>query len=344
MIKRRYMIPKTIRTARLSDSLKAHKSDIWIACAYAVLLFFKCILFVSIINPEVISSQGNLLAPYSIRIILINFFFCGFIAACSFLNSNKKWTVIVAFLLDIWLIGNLLYFRSYHDLLNSWSLINVSNMNGIWDSILPFIAWKDILFPLTTVLWIIILIVVKKQFSTSLRSGKLFITSLLIASIGFIPTAYMSYRVGQPINPFSHYFQEASTGRIWYTTTFSPIAHFINESKTLVLQFSSKPKIPNIQKQDLEPFVNKNKQATSSEHNLLIIFFESLENWTINERIDGQEITPNINRLIQEESTAYFPNMVPQIRNGMSSDAQLIVNTGLLPIYDGAVSMRFYAN
>lgn len=335
------MIKRTIKKKLFFDELKSNKSDIWIAFAYTILLFFKCILFVSIINPEVIGFNSNLITPYCIRIVLINLFFCGLIASCSLLNSNKRWTIIVAFILDIWLIGNLLYFRSYNDLLNSWSLINISNMNGIWNSILPFMAWQDIVFPLSTVVWII---VIKKRLPTSLHNFKLFVTSVLITSIGFLPTAYMSHRVKQPINPFNHYFQEASTGRIWYTTTFSPIAHLINESKTLVLQFISKPTIPNIQKQDLEPFVNTNKEATSRKQNLLIIFFESLESWSINTSIDGQAITPNINQLIQDKSTTYFPKVVPQVRNGMSSDAQLIVNTGLLPIYDGAVSMRFYAN
>lgn len=330
--------------SKISHSMKLQQNSIYTASVYALLLLFKCLLFIYLISPELIDFPKDLLAPYNIRILLINFFFCGIISAFVFLVSNKGWTILVAILLDIWLIGNLLYFRSYHDLLNSWSLINISNMNGIWESILPFMLVKDLLFPLITLLWMAFLMFVKHYFPTSKRSIKLFLFSLWIAGFGFLPTAYVSYQIAQPINPFSNYFKEASTGRIWYATTFSPIAHFINESKNLVIQLVSKPEVPHINPHDVAPFLNIGDQPTSSQANLVIIFFESFESWIINQQIDGQEITPNINRLIQEESTAYFPNVVPQIRNGMSSDAQLIVNTGLLPIYDGAVSMRFYAN
>lgn len=331
-------------TTKISNLFKLHKNSIYTASAFNLLLLFKCILFAYLLEPKGNNFLFDALGLYSIRILLINFGFCTLIAAFTFLFLNKKWTAVVAILLDIWLIGNLLYFRSYHDLLNSWSIINISNMDGIWSSILPFMAWQDLMFLLTTLFWITFLIVTKKYFPKSKRSIKLFIASVIIASVGFLPTVYVSQQVDQPINPFSNYFKEASTGRIWYSSTFSPIAHFINETKNLIIQVFSEPKIPHLNPQEVEPFWNVENQPTSSQANLLIIFFESFESWTINAQIDGQEITPNINRLINNKSTVYFPHVVPQILNGMSSDAQLIVNTGLLPIYDGAVSMRFYAN
>jgi len=78
--------------------------------------------------------------------------------------------------------------------------------------------------------------------------------------------------------------------------------------------------------------------------NLLIIYFESLESWIINSDINDQPITPNLNKLVSSSHTLFADKMTKQIRGGNSSDAQLIVNTGLLPIYRGATCHRYFTN
>lgn len=77
--------------------------------------------------------------------------------------------------------------------------------------------------------------------------------------------------------------------------------------------------------------------------NLIVILVESLPSWVIDKTINGMEITPNLNRIIREDSVLYWRNMIPQTRSGRSSDAQLLINTGLLPTRTGTVA-NIYAH
>ncbi|MEK4059134.1 MULTISPECIES: LTA synthase family protein [Paenibacillus] len=59
--------------------------------------------------------------------------------------------------------------------------------------------------------------------------------------------------------------------------------------------------------------------------NLIIIQMESFQNFLINLSIDGQEITPNLNKLAA--GNFYFPRFYQQVGQGNTSDAEFIVNT-----------------
>lgn len=76
--------------------------------------------------------------------------------------------------------------------------------------------------------------------------------------------------------------------------------------------------------------------------NLIVIQFESLENFLIGRELYGQEITPNLNRLL--DSSYYFSNLVEQVREGNSSDAELMFNTSLYPLREGSAFIRFGEN
>lgn len=64
--------------------------------------------------------------------------------------------------------------------------------------------------------------------------------------------------------------------------------------------------------------------------NLMVIQVESLESFVLGQSIDGQEITPTINRLMTGGYT--FPNIYEQVKGGNSSDCDFLLMTGLLPI------------
>ncbi len=62
--------------------------------------------------------------------------------------------------------------------------------------------------------------------------------------------------------------------------------------------------------------------------NVIIIQVEAMQNFVIGAEYEGQEITPNLNRLISEDSL-YFENYYYQIGGGNTSDAEFAVNNSL---------------
>ncbi len=76
--------------------------------------------------------------------------------------------------------------------------------------------------------------------------------------------------------------------------------------------------------------------------NLIIIQVESMQNFVIGRKWNGQEITPNLNRLA--EGGIRFTNIYDQTAAGNSSDAAFLANCSLYPSSVGAVSFLHQDN
>ena len=74
--------------------------------------------------------------------------------------------------------------------------------------------------------------------------------------------------------------------------------------------------------------------------NVLFIHAESIQNFLINLEINGDEVTPNINKLAREG--IYFDRFYPQISVGTSSDTEFTLSTGLMPSSSGTVFVNYY--
>lgn len=277
-------------------------------------------------------------SSYTVRL------WCNYMAAAMIVwspllfTTKRRWTYVVAILLDIWFIGNLMYFRSYGDVLNRWCLQNINNMDGIWSSVLPFIQWSDLVFLFITVLWIAISETIHRDFFLPL--WKRITLAFIVFIVSCIPQALVNKNAQYPFCPFSSYYAEISMGRVWYMHSYGAITHFANETINLVAHRGES--VSPVTDEELATYI-QTPDNTPEQGNLLIILFESLEDWTIGLQVNGQEVTPNINRLVAHPMTGHYP-MIAQVKEGKSSDAQLMLFNGLLPIKNGAASMRYSGN
>ncbi len=73
--------------------------------------------------------------------------------------------------------------------------------------------------------------------------------------------------------------------------------------------------------------------------NLIVVQVESLENFVIGREVGGQPITPVLNALLP--SSLYFTAIYDQAHDGLSSDADLMVNAGVFPVRTGSTFFRF---
>ncbi|WP_337103547.1 LTA synthase family protein [Paenibacillus sp. YIM B09110] len=69
--------------------------------------------------------------------------------------------------------------------------------------------------------------------------------------------------------------------------------------------------------------------------NVIILQMESFQNFLIGAKIDGQEITPNLNKLVSEEF--HYNHFYTMVGSGTTSDAEYVVNTSLyVPQHEAA--------
>lgn len=86
---------------------------------------------------------------------------------------------------------------------------------------------------------------------------------------------------------------------------------------------------------------NKKNDYTNifKDKNVIAVHAESMQNVLIGMKINGVEITPNLNKL--SSSGLYFNNFYSQVSFGTSSDTEFTLATSLLPVSSGSVFINY---
>lgn len=278
------------------------------------------------------------------------------------LLMGKRWrwiACVIAVLCNFFLLANINYSRYWHDLIPFSSIFNKSSYNTIvLKSSITYLRWSDIIFVINSILPIILYKVLKISRSAGFASIKkvsigvsilvLYIT-VQVLSINSIK----SYHIAVGTKDFT--FKEAlrcrqniqfSRKNMWRGTGFILYTKYqfslLDSVKSITLTPSD---IARINKFLNNQHSNYARQfECNGGKNLIIIIVESLNADVIGKKTNGKEITPNLNRLITEEGTIYNLNIVTQVRDGGSSDGQMMYNTGLLPIKAGPTVYAFGNN
>ncbi len=89
--------------------------------------------------------------------------------------------------------------------------------------------------------------------------------------------------------------------------------------------------------------IKDNDYTGSAEgYNLIVVQVEAFMDFLIDYEVDGVEVTPYLNRL--KEESLYVPNLYYQAAGGNTVDAELMMNTSLLPAESGAVFYEYPTN
>lgn len=104
----------------------------------------------------------------------------------------------------------------------------------------------------------------------------------------------------------------------------------------------------NVVKEEKEDFVEPvtkeettlNCAGVAEGKNLIVIQLEAFQNFVIGASYNGQEITPNLNKLVAKDSI-YFDNYYSIIGKGNTADAEFATLNSLYPVIDGE-SYRLY--
>lgn len=71
--------------------------------------------------------------------------------------------------------------------------------------------------------------------------------------------------------------------------------------------------------------------------NVIIIHLESFQQFLINFKVDGQEVTPFLNSLVKQKDTLSFDNFFNQVGAGKTSDAENMLETGMYGLESGSL-------
>ncbi len=258
------------------------------------------------------------------------------------------YTFVVDLILTLIMLIDTWYFRGFLTVPSVLVLKQTSNLDSMTGSILSMISKLDLIFLFDFIILAVYVCITKKSFTKEhKRNIKTFLCTFIL-SILFIIYVPFSITVLNTKNVKDAYlfdsYDKSNTARY-----FSPIGYHIIDCYTVYRD--SKPyKLTDDDKNDINELFEIKKEnlpnneyfARSKGKNLIYIQVESLETFVIGQKINGKEITPNLNKLIQ--SSLYFPNTFEQVNEGTSSDCDLMVNTSMLPLRQGSTFFRYPNN
>ena len=127
----------------------------FLICIATIILFFKSIYFHALTFGEFPRFEcdmaltlykfymAKLLCPILISSILL-------------LTSKKYWVTFCMLFADLLCLANIIYFKSYDLFLTIDDVLLVGNMDGAWTSLEAYLDVRLLMFPLTTLLWIVL--------------------------------------------------------------------------------------------------------------------------------------------------------------------------------------------
>ena len=254
------------------------------------------------------------------------------------LPRRWRWLIWIPLtLLTLWCMIQVCYCRVYDDLMPWRSLTLTENVNStLAASTLDLMRWQDLLIVVPYLLLIVVSLFTCRKPSVSGH-----IKPFLLSLAGCLVLALAGYVVkGENYEKrFLHNFSNrdyfAQNGLIPYGL-FSLYQSLFNTHK---VTDEERAMIDRFLTQDC-PQYSDNLYCSVSGRNLVLFIVESLHTWPIGMEVDGREVTPVLNRLVNGDSVIYAPHVLFQTSHGHSSDAHFIYNTGLLPLRDGVVAVH----
>jgi len=259
----------------------------------------------------------------------------------SFLFSRKLRIVFMLIMYTVLtgiLFGNILYYRFYIDYVTIPVLFQFQNVGGLSQSTVELLNWTD---PLLIIDIIFLIIAAIKFVDKSVHISKKQHRASLAVSIMFVLAVLVGGETEDP-NLYKKTYDREMLVKTIGTFNYH-IFDIVFNSKMLVQSaFAESNDIHKVEGYlDKENNISLSKSQFHGEakgKNLILISLESTQQFVLNRKINGEEITPFLNKLIKD--SYYFPNFYHQTAQGKTSDAEFMIDNGLYPLSGGSVFVR----
>ena len=252
-------------------------------------------------------------------------------------------SLIMTFVITlIWSFCNVFYARFFHQYL-SWSSIGLAGNLAdpiVLDSMTAGFRLIDLFYPLMIILFCWMCYRSRRHDMKGKSLRTIFYTWLFCLFIGLaVHSLYFFHpHIGFVYELEKTIFTPEKMDSMWPNWTFFHKGFF---RKLIVDQLKRNNMLELTKEQEaaIEKEYSDHSQRvtgrTAPDHvkNVIFILVESYLAVTSDLVVDGQEITPNLNKLKRDSNVYYNGHMIPNVSIGESSDGQLIYMAGLMPLH-----------
>jgi lipoteichoic acid synthase len=263
--------------------------------------------------------------------------------ALYFRGKLSYWLMmIVDFIESVWIFANILYYREFSDFL-SFGIIKGSGtvQNNLGKSL------AEILHPLDLFVFIDIIILtllllfkfIKVDYTPFKKKNALAITVLSFVLMFAEFGVSNADRSGLLTRTFDNNYIVKYLGLNEYAAFSAYQTH--KESQT---RAKAKPTdLDNVEKYLKNNRVNPNMQyyGKAKGKNVFIIHLESFQQFLIDYKVNGKEVTPNLNKMYHNANTLSFDNFYHQVAQGKTSDAEMMLENSLFGLPEGSAMVTY---
>jgi lipoteichoic acid synthase len=294
-----------------------------------------------------------LINPIAITVLLFSL--------CLFAKSSKRGhkTLIIIYLFNsLLLYANILYYREFSDFLTFSTMLGAKKISGggsfatSLSTLLNLLRWYDFVYWTDIIVLLVLLIrrsvlisVDQRAFFSKRCAWRALAVSLVLFLVN-LGLAEIS-RPGLLTRTFDRN----------YIVKYLGINGFTAYDSIQTIKVESSNEVPDRQEvNDAVSYANNRyvppNPATfgiAEGRNVIAIHLESMQQFLIDYKLtdgDGKEweVLPFLNELYHSSDTFSFPNLFTQIGQGKSSDAELMMETSLFGLPQGAAFIQYTGN
>ncbi|MDK7337014.1 MULTISPECIES: LTA synthase family protein [Lactobacillaceae] len=272
--------------------------------------------------------------PTAMLLIGIGLFFKG---------RKSYWImVIIDFLLSLWLFSNILYYREFSDFLST-SIIKTSGStsDNLGKSIAGITKGTDFLVFLDVV--IIVLLIAFKVFKIDVRRLKLKISLLIeglaVVLIGTNLAMAQKDRPGLLTRTFDNNYIVKYLG----LNSFAVYDGVKTAQSNAIMAKANHSDLKTVQSYIKKNYIAPNPEyyGVAKNKNVLVIHLESFQQFLIDYKWHGKEVTPNLNKLYHANDTISFDNFFNQVGQGKTSDAEMMLENSIFGLQSGSAMSSY---
>ncbi|MBM7645745.1 lipoteichoic acid synthase [Scopulibacillus daqui] len=257
--------------------------------------------------------------------------------ALFFKGRGRYWAMfIINLILSFVLYANVVYYRFFNDFITLPTLEQTQNFGEVTGSAKALMKPFDIFFFTDTIIILALILfkVIKPQERVKGRAVLAVFTSAIMVFIVNLSLAEAD-RPQLLSRTFDRNYLVKYLGQYNYQ-----IYDIIQTSMTTAQRaFADSNDLTDVENWTKSNYTKPNPEyfGKAKGMNVIYISMESLQNWMINYKLDGKEVTPFLNKLTHDKNTFYFDNFFHQTGQGKTSDAEFMMENSLFPLPQGSV-------
>ncbi len=253
-------------------------------------------------------------------------------------RGKRKYTslVVIYTLMSIVLYANIVYYRFFSDFITLPTLSQTQNFGDLGGSVLSLLKPYDILF------FVDVFVMFYLRFSRKIQKGTqrfgykkamTIIAFALVVSIVNLGLAETS-RPQLLTRGFDRNYIVKYLGMYNYTI-YDSVETMKASSQRALADSSDITEVINYTKSNYAK-PNAEYFGAAKGMNVIYLHLESFQNFLINYKLNGEEVTPFLNSLTKDKNTMYFDNFFHQTGQGKTSDAEFMLENSLFGLPQGS--------